>query len=81
MIRYQIGWLSIEELSDSRKHLNAEKEIHNRFSLCFPDIPKGKGHCAFFAMNIISKEGANRLGIPLERKRGYLVVSGAISTK
>lgn len=79
MIQYQIGWLYLEELSDSREHLNAEKEIHNVFSLCFPDIPKGKGHCAFFKMNIISEEGANRLDIPLEGKRGYLVISDAIS--
>nr|WP_235593283.1 hypothetical protein [Leptospira interrogans] len=34
-----------------------------------------RGHCAFFAMKIISAERASRLDIPLEGKRGYLVVS------
>ncbi|EMN47770.1 hypothetical protein LEP1GSC088_1184 [Leptospira interrogans str. L1207] len=38
-----------------------------------------KGHCAFFAINIISTERASRLDIPLEGKRGYLVVSSGIS--
>lgn len=62
-----------------RELLDAEKEIHYRFLLRFSDIPRGKGHCAFFAMNLISEKGASQIGIPSEGKRGYWVVSCAIS--
>lgn len=75
MTQYQIEWSYLGELPDLREPLEAEKEIYCSFLLRFPDIPRGKGHCAFFAMNLISEKDASRLNIPSEGKRGYWVVN------
>ncbi|EQA69443.1 DUF6714 family protein [Leptospira noguchii] len=75
MTRYQIEWFYLQELPASKESLDPGKEAHCSFLLRFPDIPQGKGHCTFFAINLISEEGAIRLGIPLEGKRGYWVVN------
>jgi len=72
---YRLEWRYLGELSDADAAdvSHQPNEAHCSFLIRFLDVPRGDGHCAFLAVNVISSAKAAELGIGPEGRRAYLV--------
>lgn len=70
-MQYRIEWSYLAELADGKR---PNAEAHCSFLIRFLETPLGRGHCAFFGMNVVTPEKAREIGLDPAGRRGFLVV-------